>query len=389
MNIKYYNCPEPKDISALSLPSDLEFLNYQPNWLLMDSIHEKFSDVQNFLVIGHGGSVTSFYAIYESLKEQTTGKNAYFLSTVDPDYIAELSQILSPEDTLVIAISKSGETTTQVEALLQFLDYPLLGITGSSGPLYEIIKNQNGELVEHPSIGGRFTAFTEVALLPALLCGLDAKTLFESGREFHAKFAEGNSAFEMASVMYQLEQRGIVDVFMPFYDSHLYAFSNLVVQLCHESFGKDAQGQTYFAHESPESQHHTNQRFFGGRKNIAGIFTGVENVHNQLVSSVPDNLKEISFKNGNLGLLEGVSLNKAMHFEREGTIEDANAQDIPVIDIMLESRNLSSVGNLLAFWQLYAIYSSLLRNVNPFDQPQVEASKVLSFKKRRDYTKDV
>jgi glucose-6-phosphate isomerase len=39
----------------------------------------------------------------------------------------------------------------------------------------------------------------------------------------------------------------------------------------------------------------------------------------------------------------------------------------------------------MAFWQLYAVYSSLLRNVDPFDQPQVEGSKKISFDKRLQY----
>ena len=35
----------------------------------------------------------------------------------------------------------------------------------------------------------------------------------------------------------------------------------------HESFGKDKLGQSYFGGQGPEMQHHTSQRFFGGRKN--------------------------------------------------------------------------------------------------------------------------
>jgi glucose-6-phosphate isomerase len=382
MNIAYFNSPVPQPFGDVSLPIDVEFLSYTPDFGIMEQLAAKYAGYKKILIIGHGGSITSFQAIYGALESQAT-KLAYFLSTVDPDDIAWLKQQLSPEDTLVIAISKSGETTTQIEAVSEFLDYPLLFVTGEGTPLAQIAKARGGEIVAHPSVGGRFTAFTEVALLPAALCGFDVKATFAAGRKMHQQFQADNLAWQAASVFAQLEEKGYVDVFLPFYSHSLFGSSNLIVQLCHESFGKDGKGQTYFAHESPESQHHTNQRFLGGRQNMAGFFTSLDHfTSSDSKISIPAELQAIPMKNSTLAALDGIPFENAMHYELEGTLEDAKERGIPAAHLSVERLDPAGIGEYLAFWQLYAVYSSLLRGVNPFDQPAVENSKKISFEKR-------
>lgn len=385
MKIQFYNSPEPQSFNIALLPSELPaFLAYEPDWAKMETAVQKYAHIKNILIIAHGGSLTGFYGLYESLKSLAT-KKAYFLQTVDPDYIYELKQKLSPEDTLVIPISKSGENSTQIEAFLQFQDYPLLFVTGEGSPLYHIAEALGKDIFIHPTIGGRYTGFTEVLLLPALLCGLPAKEFFEGGRAMHKTFSSQNEAWDLASVFWQLEQKGFVDVFMPFYSHYLFPWNLVIVQLCHESFGKQGKGGTYLAFEAPESQHHTNQRFFGGIKNMAGLFLGVEEFTSESKTEVPSSLKEIVFKTNTVNTLHNIPLDQALRFELEGTLEDAVEQKIPCVSLKVSKVEASTVGAFLALWQLYAVYASLLRNVDPFNQPQVESSKVLSFKKRLEY----
>ncbi len=389
MEIKFYNTPEPQKFDSVSLPAKPNFIDYRPDFVLMEKLAVKFAHKKNLIVIGHGGSVTSFKGSYNALKSEADKssfvKEVYFISTIDPDYIAEIKSLTSKEDTVVVAISKSGDTVTQIEALMQLIDYEFIFVTGAAGPLAQISEKLNATHVIHPPIGGRYTGFTEVGLLPAALCGLDVKAIFEAGHELLQKYNENNIVFEAASRLSQLEQKGIVDVFMPVYSEELFAFSNLVVQLCHESFGKDGKGQTYFAHQAPESQHHTNQRFFGGQKNIAGWFIGARKSSQDIVTQVPENLQDIPFKTQTLGVLNDIPLQSALQFEREATLEDAKLQNIPVVDMLLENITSAEVGEFMAFWQLYAVYGSVLRGVNPFDQPQVEASKKISFTKREQF----
>lgn len=391
MKLEFFNCPKPENMDSRlrwndtkGLPETPEFVSYKPDFEEMEKIAQEFRRYKNLLIIAHGGSITSFFGMYYALKHQTN-KNAYFLNTVDPDYVNELKKELSPEDTVVFSISKSGQTITQIEMLMHFVDYPLVFVTGKNSPLKEIGERLKAKIVEHPPIGGRYTAFTEVGLLPAVVVGLDVKKIFEGAKSFLEVYENDNLAWQAASIFYQLEEKGFVDVFMPFYSHNLFPLSNLIIQLCHESFGKEGKGQTYFAHEAPESQHHTNQRLFGGIKNICGFFTSSQTPLHSTLTEYPHQLHSVQIKSHAMFDLNKIPLEKSLEFELLGTIEDAKINNIPVAHLSIHGYTPFEIGALIAFWQLYAVYASLLRKVNPFDQPQVENSKNISFNKRLSY----
>ncbi len=81
-----------------------------------------------------------------------------------------------------------------------------------------------------------------------------------------------NPALKLSSALYLLEKREFSEVFMPFYSVKMSGAIPLIVQLMHESVCKDGKGQTFYGALAPESQHHTNQRFFGGQRNVVGLF---------------------------------------------------------------------------------------------------------------------
>lgn len=381
MRLDFYNCPKPEPLDAGRLPADPSFLSYKPDFGLISKYAQGYEKYPKLLILAHGGSLTTFYGYYHALRYQAK-KEVYFLNTVDPDYIFELKQILKPEETLVLSISKSGENTTQLEMTMQFIGYPLVVVTEAHTPLGVIAEKLKLPVILHPPIGGRYTGLTEVALLPAGIAGLDVKNIFLGAREIYQEYRKDNLAWKAASVFWQLEQQGIVDVFMPFYSHNLYFMSNLIVQLCHESFGKQALGQTYFAHEAPESQHHTNQRFFGGRKNIAGFFISSDSVLHPTLNVYPPAVHGVAIKNRAIFDLNKIPLEKSLEYELLGTLEDARIKGIPVAHFAISGYIPAQLGMFVAFWQLYAVYASVLRGVNPFDQPQVENSKNLSFTKR-------
>jgi glucose-6-phosphate isomerase len=268
---------------------------------------------------------------------------------------------------------------------MQFTEFPLLMVTGKSSPLRAVGEKLGAKIVTHPSIGGRYTALTEVNLLPAALVGFDAQSLFEGAEKFYQEYKKENLAWKAASVFWQLEQKGYVDVLMFFYSHSLYPMSASLVQLCHESFGKGGKGQTYFAHEGPEVQHHTTQRFYGGKKNIAGIFLTLENFLHPTQNVFPTKVHSVQIKERHLADVDKVPLEKALQFEWQANLEESKIFGIPVMHMSLTGLVPEEMGALTAFWQLYAVYSSVLRGVDPFDQPQVENSKNNSFNKRLSY----
>ena len=171
MKLEFYNSPQPAEIASVKSPEVPGFVKYVPDFELMKKIASQYEQYPNLLIVAHGGSLTSFYGFYNALIEHAK-KKVYFLSTVDPDYIFELKNKLRPEDTLVVTISKSGENMTHIEMTSQFLNYPMLVVTGKGSPLREMAVKLNLTIIDHPPIGGRYTAFTEVGLLPAALAGL-------------------------------------------------------------------------------------------------------------------------------------------------------------------------------------------------------------------------
>lgn len=387
MNLEYYNTPNPVEFNSSVLPSERPaFLDYVPDFEAMARVAEKFKNHKNIILIGNGGSLNSFFGYYFALKNSKT-KKVHFLNTVDPDYIQELKDSLDPSDTVVVSASKSGENTTQLESCMQFLGYPIVFITGEGSPIAHMTEKLGATMIVHPPVGGRYAGLTEVALVPAAFCGFDIRALFEGAQAMYRDYEKNNLAWQAASTMWQLEQAGKVDVFVPVYSKHLAPFSQLIMQLCHESFGKMGLGQTYLSLEGPEWQHHSTQRFYGGQKNVAGIFITISKFSHEIINSVPTSVQNIPMRTGTLAALDKLSLAESMRSEILGNLEDVTNKHIPVIHLEIDARTAFEVGSFTAFWQMYAVYSSLLRGVNPFDQPEVESSKNISFIRRASFLK--
>lgn len=353
----------------------------------------KYKKFRNIIVIGNGGSVNNFYAFYEALNEPNAkeAKKAYILNTVEPDAINYLKSVCSKKETLVMPISKSGTTVTVIESLMAFMDYPILAVTGRDGTLAEMAKKEKWDTIEHPDIGGRYSGRSACGLIPALFCNLGIDDINKGAMDMYRKCAqkvpiEKNPALQLSVALYQLDKEGYTEIFMPVYATKLLGFLALIIQLIHESTGKDGKGQSIYGALAPESQHHTNQRFFGGRKNVAGIFLRLEKQADQKSKvKVPHSLADIRLRDGYLRDIDGIPYAKALEFEYEGTRQDAVRKKIPHAVVTLDRLSSRSIGELLAFWQYVAVYSSVLRDVDPYDQPQVEGSKFISFSLRKNF----
>jgi glucose-6-phosphate isomerase len=156
----------------------------------------------------------------------------------------------------------------------------------------------------------------------------------------------------------------------------------------HESVCKKGKGQTILCPEAPEWHHHTTQRFFGGRKNVLGLFVTVDNQKdNETTVDIPLSVSKIKVRDGILADIDKVHYASALNYEFQGTYQDATKKKIPCANIRLDKISPFSIGEFIAFWHYTAVYSSLLRDVDPFDQPQVESSKEISFKLRKEHHK--
>ncbi len=386
IEIEYKGIEKEEEMPEIDYP---QFLDYKPDLEAIEEFKKKYEDIENLIVIGNGGSITSYRAIkYAFPKELSV--NSYIVNTMEPDYLENIKKSTETENTLVLAISKSGNTVGVIESLLYFINngYTAATITSEkNSAINDLTQKLDLDTLEHPEIGGRFTGAVETALLPAALSGLDYKEIRKGAEEEYKHITSGkhNIPRKTAEILYSSEKQGFQEVLTPFYSTRLFGFYPLLVQLMHESVCKEGEGQTFYGDIAPEYQHHTNQRLFGGKQNVVPMFFTVSK-HPKDKIFVKENLREIELKNYRLGDLDGKNLSESLKSEYLGVKKALIEEKKPFITLSIDSINYSSVGGLIAYLQFLAIYSAEIRDVNPYNQPNVEKSKDQGIKHRFDET---
>lgn len=360
---------KPQDKTKLNPKFD--FQEIQSDLAVVEEIKRRNQERKNIIVIGRGGSISTFRALWEGLGHfRADNEKAYILDTLDPDFIAQIKKCTRPEDSLVVAISKSGNTVDVIESLEFFQEYKTIVITGKteSNVLRKTAQEKDFEIIDHPAIGGRFSGLTAVSFIPAALIGLDIAALAKGGAEGYQRFiVPGNEAEKLARVIYESYQKGLDEIYWSLYSKRLASFSELITQLIHESVAKNNQGLTVVVNEGPESQHHSNQRLFGGPKNMFAIFSSLKDFdHDQKME-------------------KGYFLSEAMKFELEGTFQEAKRLGVPAVHLEIEKADEESFGQLIAFLHCFVVYLATFFQANPYDQPHVENSKKISLALREEY----
>lgn len=384
IEIEHFN-RDKRELQDIAKREDPDFVDVEPDLERIEEVKEQY-DYENLVVIGNGGSITSFRAyLYAFLNE--ADKNVRLVTTMDPDYLNTLSDELDPEETLVMPISKSGETVGVIESLLYFVDrdYDVCAVTSQNdGALKQIVERNDYGFIEHQDVGGRFSGLTETALAPAAFAGIDVAEIRKGGEEMYEKLApreQYNPAINVASALYDAELNGHNEIFSPFYSTRLFGFYPLFVQLMHETVCKEGEGQTVYGDIGPECQHHTNQRVFGGNDNVVTMFFRSE-AHEMKKLDVPDHLNDIDIRGRELGNLQGQELKESLKAEYQGVKDTMDEEDMPNITISVDDVSHRSLGKLVSFMQYMAVYSAWMRGVDPFNQPDVEKSKDKGFEER-------
>lgn len=340
-----------------------------------------FQSYKTIILVANGGSLWSSVAYYTALAKNNK-KKLVILNDMQPDRVLGVRDAYAPETSLVVVVSKSGSAVGIFETVFALWDYPKIFVTTLGSPLAEVGKREHVVTVSHPEVSGRYSSFTSSAYVPSILLDLPVEDIEKGGRDGYAAYRainEENFALRLATALFRLEEKGYTEVFLPMYSSLLGGFGMIVTQLFHESFGKNEKGLTVLAAEAPESQHHTNQRFFGGRKNMIGCFLRARNASSDIQLAVPEHLRDITLRGRSLAHIHQQSLARSFQSEYEGTVTHAKESGMQTIEVSLSDISGYEIGNLMAFWHYVSVFSSLLRGVNPYDQPEVERSKEIAF----------
>ena len=356
------------------------------------SFSDKLKNNENIIFLGTGGSSLggkTLVSIKTNFFLNKKKPQIFFLENVDQVSISGLLDQLNMEKTSVVVISKSGET---IETLAQFFFIKkIISKTHNyKKRIYVITENKQSTLkkiqeeedylfIEHnKNIGGRYSVFSVVGLLPAAVSSFNIKKFVEGGKKF-LKFIENENNFDSfffsSLAMILLQKKGVnISVIMPYVDN-LNNLSFWYKQLWAESIGKKRMGTTPVNSLGTVDQHSQLQLFLDGPRDKFYTIIGRKKTNKQT-------MLDCSFGDKNkIEVLHKKSLEILLRAEMDATIQTLQNKKLPVRFFELESINEESVGSLMMYFFVETIFSCYLVNVNPFDQPAVEEGKILTKKK--------
>ena len=384
----------PKNIESLNekikkICKELPSLNIlRDNSLLEYTIEqtEKFKkNKKNFVVFGTGGSNLGARALINILTDQP--KNILFFDNIDPLFFQNQLVNLDIKSTGFIIISKSGttpETLSQFGSVInianeknileKLYENSLVVTEFKNSPLYNIAKRNNCMLLEHKKdIGGRYSIFSNVGMIPAILANLDVKKIHEGALRTIEKNNFVNSLKFAQIFKFCSSNNYLLNVMMTYSDGLNY-FGKWYLQLWAESIGKNNKGVTPLHAIGTTDQHSQLQLYLDGPKDK--FFTFIK-------SSYKNKGLKIDFeimKEESVNYLVNKTMGDLMHAEQDATIDTFKLNNFKFREILLDEINEESIGSLMAESIIDTIAACIYFDVDPFDQPAVEQGKILTKK---------
>lgn len=408
-----YNAQIAKIISDLNSKKDkpgqwLQWMNLgyseETVWLVKEYAAMTEGRFENILVLGIGGSALGGMAVCEALlkpywniltdEQRNKFPKIFFLDNIDPDQMQGLLDVLDLKKTLVNVITKSGSTA---ETMSQFMilknklqeelgdDYRkhIVATTDQTTGILRQISNEEGykTFVIPDDVGGRFSVFSAVGLLPLALVGIDIEEIMQGVKDMDLALKNTdirhNIAAQNALIHYLLDtQKGKnLAVMMP-YSSRLKYVSDWFVQLWAESLGKNKNldgepvcvGPTPIKALGATDQHSQIQLYNEGPNDKIVTFIRVKEFDKTL--DIPK-----IFEYTGIGYLGGKTINELLNAEADATKVTLVDYQRPNVTITIDKISPYNIGQLLYMLEVQTAIAGALYNINAFNQPGVEQAK--------------
>ncbi len=358
---------------------------------------DHFAKFEHVVVMGSGGSSMSGKTLV-ALKDQGYGPmkgrpKLHFMDNVDPATFAEMTSRLPLDKTGFLPISKSGgtpETLTATFTAISAIEAKLgkaalasnmIAITEpTDNPLRRLMTRYGATILDHdPKIGGRYTVFSLVGALPGMIAGVDCAALREGAASvldpvLAAKDTKGLAPAIGAALSVGLAQeRGInITVLMPYID-RLETFAFWYRQIWAESLGKNGTGTTPIRAMGTIDQHSQVQLYLGGP--IDKLFTLlIEDTKGQGTKLTPEMLDGDKA----LDYLSNQTMGDLLLAEADAVAATMAKNGRPVRIIRIPTVDEKTMGALMMHYMLETMFAAELWGIDAFDQPEVEASKVVT-----------
>ena len=360
---------------------------------------------ENILVLGIGGSALGGMAVTEALlkpywnlltpEQRDNFPRIFFLDNIDPDSMNGLLDILDLKKTLVNVITKSGSTAETMSQFMIVKDRleKVLGedeyrknvvatTDRQTGVLRQIAEQEGYKTFVVPDdVGGRFSVFSAVGLLPFALVGIDIDEITNGIKDMDLALKNTdinqNIAAQGALIQYLMDTKlgKNLSVMMP-YSSRLKYVSDWYTQLWAESLGKEYNrngervniGPTPIKALGATDQHSQIQLYNEGPNDKIITFIRVENFDTTL--EIPK-----IFEYTGIGYLGGKTINDLINAEADSTRVSLADYSRPTMTITLKKIDEYNLAQLLYMLEVQTAIAGELYNIDAFNQPGVEQAK--------------
>ena len=352
------------------------------------------SDSQALVVIGIGGSYLGARGVIEclcspnyNLKKKDT-PNIYFVGNgLSSEQLSETMALLDGVDFSVNVISKSGTTTEPAVAFRFFrrLLEEKYGKDEAAKRIYATTDRERGALksladengyetfVVPDDIGGRYSVLTAVGLLPIAVAGIDIDELMSGAAAMQevcrADDMAANPAWQYAAARYELYRSGKRIEILAAYEPSFRFMAEWWKQLYGESEGKENKGLFPASVEFTADLHSMGQYIQQGERHIFETVV-------RFGASADENPVPFDPSDGDgLNFLAGKSMDYIAAQAMDGTLLAHVEGGVPNIILRAGRKNAFTLGEMIYFFEYACGLSGYLLDVNPFDQPGVEAYK--------------
>lgn len=342
------------------------------------------ADGDAFVLIGVGGSNNAARSVIEALKTEDSPQIIYGGNTLSPAALGQMMDKVQGKRIYIDCIAKNFETLEPGSSfrILRKYMYDTYGsqeaarriiATGTRGSLLEQICREHGyTFLDFPDdVGGRFSALTNVGLLPMAVAGIDIRRLVKGAADMERELLQApaikNTAFRYACLRNMYLEQGYTLEMLASFEPAFRWFYKWWVQLFAETEGKDGKGLFPVTGEYSEELHAVGQFVQDGTPLMFETFLNVREATGSLIVE-NDGIKDA------FDYLDGMDFQNINRTAFEATVK-AHCQKLPCLILTIDTLDEYHFGQMFYFFLFACYLSAKMLGVNPFDQPGVEAYK--------------
>lgn len=344
-------------------------------------------------VLGTGGATLCGQTICGLADSELLKSKITFVDNIDPKSFEFIRKNINPAKSIILINSKSGgtlETITQFAFFTEIYSETIgedkikdhfIAVTDADNEnniIRNIAKKLDFLVIPHEKVGGRFSIFSPVGLIPACFVGLNIKAFLQGAKsELEKTLVDRKSSAITGAALHQafVEEKKInATVMMPYVD-RLKNFTTWYAQIWAESLGKNDIATTPIRSLGTLDQHSQLQLYLGGKKDkFFNVMFVKDNKNDQKIK-----LNKY-FSDENLDYINNKTFSQLMNSAALATIETLAQNKSPVRVFEIDVLDEFTHGAICMHSILETVLQGLSWNLNPFDQPAVEQGKHLTIK---------